>query len=186
MAIGRKTVAPGQVVSSDWGNTVWDQSVQVFASSADRATQYPNPHEGATSWLEDVKRLDVYAAGAWVYVGPSANAFSWGVPIWGTPDNNRPVRTAGTNIVGVTSPAASMVLGCDSGRPWTALLAVTITPQFKYNDPGGFANSLGFLNTPGCHGTATGGQVDITWLGFDGNGRPSTITGGNVTVTFQD
>jgi hypothetical protein len=65
MATGRKTVAPGQVVASDWGNTVWDQSVQTFASAADRATQFPAPKAGAVTWLDDVKRIEVFNGTAW-------------------------------------------------------------------------------------------------------------------------
>ena len=65
MAEGRTTVGPGQVIGSDWGNTVWDQSIQTFASSADRATQYPAPHEGAAAWLEDTNRLDVWDGSQW-------------------------------------------------------------------------------------------------------------------------
>jgi len=72
---GRVQVAPGQVIqSSQWGNPLWDQSVQCFANAADRATQYPAPHEGSLSFLEDTKRLDKYAGGAWVSVAPTVVA----------------------------------------------------------------------------------------------------------------
>jgi hypothetical protein len=63
---GRKQVAPGQLIqSSAWGNPLWDQSVQCFASPADRANQYPNPHPGAVSFCEDFGTLDVYRGGKW-------------------------------------------------------------------------------------------------------------------------
>jgi hypothetical protein len=69
MATGRKTVVVGQVIDPNtWGNPLWDQSVQTFASAADRAAQFPVPLQGATTWLEDDKRLDVYNGTAWTPV----------------------------------------------------------------------------------------------------------------------
>ena len=66
MATGRRTVAPGQTIASDWGNTAWDQTVQSFSSAADRATQFASPKAGATTWLDDVKRLETWDGTAWV------------------------------------------------------------------------------------------------------------------------
>jgi hypothetical protein len=73
MATGRRTVAPGQDIASDWGNTVWDQSVQQFASAADRSTQFPAPKAGAVSWLDDVKQLETYNGTAWVGTGAAVS-----------------------------------------------------------------------------------------------------------------
>lgn len=57
MATGRKQVAPGQVIqSAEWGNPVWDQSVQCFANAADRANQWPQPHAGAVWYLADTRQ----------------------------------------------------------------------------------------------------------------------------------
>lgn len=66
MATGRKVVAPGQTIeSAAWGNPLWDHSVQAFVSAADRGSQFPAPHEGALTYLEDLDDLEVRAAGAW-------------------------------------------------------------------------------------------------------------------------
>jgi hypothetical protein len=73
MATGRITVAPGQVVASDWGNKAWDHTVQCFASTADRDTQYPAPHDGAMSFTEAEKAFWVRQGGAWVRM-TAANA----------------------------------------------------------------------------------------------------------------
>lgn len=67
---GREVIGPGQVIASDWGNKVWDQSVQTFDSSSDRATQYPAPHNGSVTWRDDVKRLEVYYESNHHYVAP--------------------------------------------------------------------------------------------------------------------
>ena len=63
--IGRLQVGPGQTVDSDWGNTVFDQSVQVFASAADRNTQWPAPLVGAVSFLQDTQLLYLRTPGGW-------------------------------------------------------------------------------------------------------------------------
>jgi hypothetical protein len=62
---GRETVGPGQVIGSDWGNDVWDQSVQCFDSAADRDTQYPSPHAGSLAWLNDSHKMTLHNGTAW-------------------------------------------------------------------------------------------------------------------------
>jgi C1q domain len=63
---GRVVVSPGQTISSSaWGNPVWDQSVNVFASAADRDTQWPTPHDGAVCYTLDTRNLWLRRAGAW-------------------------------------------------------------------------------------------------------------------------
>jgi hypothetical protein len=49
-----------------WGNPLWDQSVQTFATAAARTSAFPAPLQGAVTWLEDVKRLQVWNGTAWV------------------------------------------------------------------------------------------------------------------------
>jgi len=53
MAVGRKTVAPRQTIQSQWGNWVWDQSVQSFTDRIQRASQFPAPTKGAPTSLDD-------------------------------------------------------------------------------------------------------------------------------------
>jgi hypothetical protein len=75
MATGRKTVVVGQVIApTAWGNPLWDQSVQTFTGAADRTAQFPAPKQGAVTWLEDVKRLEVFTGTAWIPVVPD----KWG------------------------------------------------------------------------------------------------------------
>lgn len=70
MATGRKTVVVGQVIDpAVWGNPLWDQSVQTFASDAARTAQFPAPLQGATTWLDDVKKLQVFNGTRWVDIG---------------------------------------------------------------------------------------------------------------------
>lgn len=68
---GRIQVSPGQTIqSTQWGNVIWDQSINAFNTAADRAAQWPNPHLGSVSWLDDSGTLWVYRGGAWVLHGP--------------------------------------------------------------------------------------------------------------------
>jgi hypothetical protein len=67
MATGRRVVAPGQQIASDWGNKAWDQTVQCFASAADRDTQFPTAslHPGAITYQEDSKQVTIWNGSAW-------------------------------------------------------------------------------------------------------------------------
>lgn len=65
-AIGRVQVSPGQSISSSsWGNPVWDQSVNVFNTAADRDSQWPTPHEGSMCYQLDSHTPWMYRSGAW-------------------------------------------------------------------------------------------------------------------------
>jgi hypothetical protein len=67
---GRLLVAPGQSISSEWGNTTHDQSIICFASAADRDNQFPVPHRGAMCWVDDVKALYQYNGTGWAQTAP--------------------------------------------------------------------------------------------------------------------
>jgi hypothetical protein len=78
MATGRISVAPGETIqSAEWGNPLWDHSVMCFATTADRTAQFPSPQEGSLTWIEDVNRLQVRRAGAWVNVALDINESGW-------------------------------------------------------------------------------------------------------------
>jgi hypothetical protein len=62
---GNVQVAKGQVIASTWGNTLWNQSVQVFASTADRDNQFPNPPDGAQVYTAAEQAYWVRVAGVW-------------------------------------------------------------------------------------------------------------------------
>src|SRR4051812_18840750 len=69
MATGRKTVVVGQVIDPvAWGNPLWDQSIQQFASDPDRTAQFPTAQRrpGAATWLDDVKRWEGWDGAQWV------------------------------------------------------------------------------------------------------------------------
>ena len=71
MSLTPNVVANTPILST-WGNEVRDRSVQVFATAAERASQWPTPPKGATSWLNDTNTVHVYNGTAWVCVTPVA------------------------------------------------------------------------------------------------------------------
>lgn len=85
MAVGRKTVAPRQTITSQWGNWTWDQSVQSFATLADRSTQFPAPQRGACCTVDAMPGLLFQWNGtAWMTtqvgrVTPTTNGFGTAV-----------------------------------------------------------------------------------------------------------
>jgi hypothetical protein len=62
---GRLVVAPGTTIASAWGNTTFDQTMQTYASAADRTNQWPTPNEGALSFLVDSHTPFIFRSGAW-------------------------------------------------------------------------------------------------------------------------
>ena len=74
-ATGRVQVAPGQTISSaTWGNPVWDQSVNCFASAADRDAQWPSPHDGSVCYTVDQAVLWLRMGGIWKVVSAAIHA----------------------------------------------------------------------------------------------------------------
>ena len=63
---GHQVVAPGQTVASDWGNHVWDQSTNIFASTADRDAQWATPPDGARAYTRDIGMAWIRQGGVWV------------------------------------------------------------------------------------------------------------------------
>lgn len=125
-ATGRIVVAPGQTIeSAAWGNPVWDHSVQCFASAADRTSQFPVPHEGAMTFLEDTHWLYVYAAGDWRVVrgGGVPHQMAAGVVNLHLASNTQDTvavtfpagRFSVTPVISLTFEDAS---GATTGAPW--------------------------------------------------------------------
>ena len=101
-ATGRKTVAPGQTIASQWGNLVWDQSIQDFASGPDRTTQFPTPKPGNATWLEDIKALHVWDGTRWLAVMAALPPLQ--APL--VQRASTTVTTTGAGGFGITFPAA--------------------------------------------------------------------------------
>jgi hypothetical protein len=107
--------APFPLRSQEWGNVLWDQSVNVFADPAERTAQWALPHEGAMSYLLSTQQVSVFANGAWRLV------------------SIEPIRPRGIIVQGpsVAAPAINSVLTINnviSGPAWLANNTVTLPP----------------------------------------------------------
>jgi hypothetical protein len=84
-ATGRLTVHPGDTVASTWGNTTFDQTMEVFDTVAARDSQWTTPHDGALAYTLDTQTAWVRRSGAWGAL--SARAFARGTrtAVWAIP-----------------------------------------------------------------------------------------------------
>lgn len=114
---GDQDVAPGQTISSEWGNAVWDHSVRVFDDAPDRDAQVPAPHEGAVTHLVVPRLTDLFASGAQraVAVG-NAHAFH-----------------VGTFAPPIIAGSGSQCVILMAGWAATPLIVVTLGSQFAWN-----------------------------------------------------
>jgi hypothetical protein len=76
---GRLTVNPGDSIASVWGNTTYDQTMEVFDTPAQRDAQWPTPHDGALAYTVDLQLAWIRRAGAWVQFFPPPTANPRGV-----------------------------------------------------------------------------------------------------------
>lgn len=93
---GRIQVAPGQTIeSANWGNPLWDQSIQCFDTLADANGQYPQAsrHVGSMIFTADTSSLYLWIASRWQQISTGAGFDTVaGVPITGVYDGTKPMR----------------------------------------------------------------------------------------------
>ena len=58
-------VISGEVIESDWGNSIRDRTVQRYASAAARSASHATPVQGDLSFLSDTGKVYVYYSGSW-------------------------------------------------------------------------------------------------------------------------
>lgn len=125
MATGRKTVVVGQVIDPvTWGNPVWDQSVQSFASAADRTTQFPAPQKGAKTFLEDVNRWEGWDGTRWV-PEPFQPPAGWNAPVVGA-NNGRPVEAFCWTANAATNASGDVSLALPAGLTLASIFSAAI------------------------------------------------------------
>lgn len=153
---GRLVVAPGQSISSAWGNTVYDQSVICFNNNADRDNQWTAPHAGSMCYTLDTRTLWQHDGTVWNIhavnyaterVNNTGQAVSIGSRAWGNvamPASAKGNWTTATGLITAT-------------RAGTLYVGTFIT----YPDAGGAISMLGFkhngLDVGGGAGVNLGG-----------------------------
>lgn len=143
---GRKIVQPGQTIESvGWGNPAWDHTVQCFASSADRAAQFPSPHEGAVTFRADTSALEIFFAGAWRTVNTQIPVIARGQVGVNALAAGGTVDTTIVTLVNFTAPPGAVTVGYKgsaNANVVVEILTLTATQlQFRVRNNGGSATT---------------------------------------------
>lgn len=193
MTTGRKTVAPGQTIASEWGNLVWDQSTQNFATTADRNTQWPAPLDGAICYTAAEKTWWVRVGGVWK---PCFNDWP-SPPVW------RSVRTTtDVNPGGVWGVACSLqilsappgtylaqgtaLVGAAAGNSFVGIRVANVDlPKAAYYSSQALNNVWHALPIAGELSNHPGGTLDWSLqFGFSGGGAVTIYIGSYLQVTY--
>ena len=139
-ATGRLIVNPGDTILSAWGNTTFDQTVECFASAADRDAQWPTPQDGAVAYLADSGTVWLRRLGIW-------KSFPLGYLTSATgPANQIDAGATWVTIVTVSFPVTAgrryRVAGYANGTQQTAAGSAT---RYQIQDDQGGVQSLAYL-----------------------------------------
>lgn len=163
---GRVQVAPGQVIQSTvWGNPLWDQSVQEFASVADRNTQYPAPHNGSVCWTAAEGQWWGYRSGVWV-------------PMWAGSAGYAASRTSAAGVGGGTF---NLLVGITvTAAPARTYLVIG---EAHHSRPGSWQDAYLRIS---CAGNLVGGDTRFSSWSVDDVTKTVLYphTGGDLTVNL--
>lgn len=193
MTTGRKTVAPGQTIASEWGNLVWDQSTQNFATTADRNTQWPAPLDGAICYTAAEKTWWVRVGGVWKPLfndwpsppvwratRPTTDSIAggtWGTAVTATIPNAKPGSYAAHGTAAVSSAGNCYVRIYMNG-------AVLSVPA-GYNSTLNLNSAFAPLSIAGHYPNWAGGNMDWTLqFGFTSGANVTIYTGSYLQVTY--
>lgn len=130
MALGRQHPAPGEIIASDWGARLWDQSVQTFTNTTDRDTQYASPRDGAITYQEDSDTFTARVNGAWRPLGTPMAAGSLSL---GSVPAASSVSAAVTFPVGRFTAIPAVVISAYSTTPHARNAAVASITAAGFN-----------------------------------------------------
>ena len=71
----RLTFTAGEVLEASEMNTISDQTVMVFAGTAERAAAIPSPTEGMVTYLQSDNSTEVFTGAAYEPLGGGAGGF---------------------------------------------------------------------------------------------------------------
>lgn len=163
-------VVDGNIILASWGNEVRDRSCQVFATAAERNSQWAAPPNGAICVTLDTNTLWRRVAGAWAAQSPLQSL--WGNTLAGT-YAGQPVRfAAGAGAITISGNFANLPIN----PPFpNGLLSAHITgTQYDFPAAGVIAPSgcsaanVQFTMNSFVNGSMTNGTVGIVWtaMGF--------------------
>jgi len=73
--VPRLTFTAGEVLEASEMNTISDQTVMVFAGTAERAAAIPSPTEGMVTYLQSDNSTEVFTGVAYEPLGGGAGGF---------------------------------------------------------------------------------------------------------------
>lgn len=157
------TVVDQALVEPAWGNELRDRSRQVFASVAERDSQWPAPPNGAACITLDTGTTWYRVAGAWVASYPPLGfVTSWNGP--GSQDTNIPFAGGPYNRGGWTmGQTITVPAGAAGIYQWTLDVALstvgTASPNFATVNIGGIGHAQGFV--PGAAALTMAGTTNV-------------------------
>jgi hypothetical protein len=99
-ATGRLTVNPGDTVLSTWGNTTYDQTMEVFDTASQRDSQWPTPHDGALAYTLDTQTAWLRRSGTWLVFYTAPPPVTTGAGVQSTVDASGEVWVAKVGVAG--------------------------------------------------------------------------------------
>lgn len=149
---GRIQVNSGDTILASWGNTVFDQTVECFASPTDRDSQWNAPHDGAACYTADQGIFWLRKQGAWVALGGPSVAVGSGSGLTSFTDGAGEVWVAAGSVLAGAWRKARDVLHAAYTRSvaWTLPQAWTaLGMDNRLNDPYALYNpSTGVFTAP--------------------------------------
>jgi hypothetical protein len=130
---GRVTVHPNDLIASTWGNLVYGQSVNAFASTADRDAQWPAPADGAVCYTVAELTFWCRASGVWQRLGPTVKPATvyLSKPTTGFPVSTQTLFTGTLPSLSVPGTLVATLYGLGG---FTASGTSTIKPDLKRTD----------------------------------------------------
>ena len=183
---GRLQVNPGDTIQSAWGNATYDQSVQQYATVADRTAQWPTPADGALSYTVDQALLWLRRQGAWTALSPVAASAPAGA-----------VTISGLTPIPLGSPTYDTLAGFSTAAYtvrmagfYLAMMRLTIASVPASNGPAMRIQrntvdllTLNLFNGASVASTLTGSAAEVVQLAVGDSIRMACgNTGGTVTA----
>jgi hypothetical protein len=171
LATGRLIVNPGDEIQSVWGNTTYDQTAQIYASAADRDSQWSAPHDGSICYLIDSQSPWIRRSGVWV-----------ALPLGRLGSVTGPATQ--TDCGSTATTVISLAVGLTTGRRYRVSANALISQQTAAGNP-----IVILTDTGGYLGASTVRLVSFTGLpqssAAPGSATWSFAATASTTVTFS-
>jgi hypothetical protein len=174
---GRLSVNPGDTIASVWGNTTFDQTMEVFDTAAARDTQWPTPKDGAQAYTLDTQSPWLRQSGIWKAARHTSSA-------GGAPAANIAYTTANVDhpcVTGLALPKGANL----AVNGFVSINQGTSSWQDYYHGVYVTGSTIGRLVGGDYQLTFPGGGMGSLWIGSAALGAYFAAVGADtVTVGF--